>query len=132
MVWPNCFSMKPMATMFCAAAVLMPMFHTLAVCAAVITNRAANLLRRSAPKADRKPSMIGMRQATRAVALGTMNDSRKPTRIAPIATWLARAGTYESTCSAMRLSNCVAVMAAAMKQAAATSTTALLLKPPRA
>jgi len=76
-----------------------------------------------------KPIMIGTRHATRAVVLGTMNDSRKPTTIAPITMWLVRASTRESTTSAMRRSRPVAVMAAAMKQAAATSATALFEKP---
>ena len=80
----NCFSVKPMATKFCAAAVLMPMFQTLAVCAAAITSRPANRLRLSTLKARMKPIMMGTRQATLAVVLGTMNDSRKPTTMAPI------------------------------------------------
>jgi len=128
----NCFSMKPMATMFCAAAVLMPTFHTLAVCAAVMTSRPAKRLRLSTWKARMKPIMMGTRHATRAVVLGTMNDSRKPTPMAPMTMWLVRASTLDSTSSAMRRSSPVAVMAAAMKQAAATSATALFEKPERA
>ena len=49
--------------------------------------------------------------------------------MAPITIWLERASTLESTVSAMRRSSPVAVMAAAMKQAAATSATAQLEKP---
>lgn len=129
MVVPNCFSRKPTATMFCAAAVLMPTFHTLAVCAAVMTSKAAKRLRLSTLKARMKPIMMGIRQATRAVVLGTMNDNRKPTTMAPMTMWLVRACTLDSTTSAMRRSSPVAVIAAAMKQAAATSATALLEKP---
>ena len=129
-IWaPSCFSMKPMATMFCAAAVLMPTFQMLAVCAVVMTSRAAKRLLRSTLKASTKPIMIGMRQATRAVVLGTMNDSRKPTTMAPITMWCVLAPTFDSTVSAMRRSSPVAVMADAMKHAAATSATALLAKP---
>ena len=36
MVLPNAFSIKPIATMFCAAAVLIPTFQMLAVCTVVI------------------------------------------------------------------------------------------------
>ena len=110
----------------------MPTFHTLAVCAAVMTKRPAKRLRLSTLKARIKPIMIGTKHATRAVVLGTMNDSRKPTTIAPITMLLVRASTFDSTNSAMRLSSPVAVMAAAMKQAAATSATALLEKPLKA
>ena len=56
--------MKPTATMFCAAAVLMPTFQTLAVCAAVITSKAAKRLRLSTLKARMKPIMIGISLGT--------------------------------------------------------------------
>ena len=79
-----------------------------------------------------KPIMMGTRQATRAVVLGTTNDSRKPTTMAPITMWLVPASTLDSTTSAMRRSSPVAVIAAAMKQAAATSATALFANPDKA
>lgn len=130
-VW-NCFSMKPMATMLCAAAVLMPMFQTLAVWAAVITSRPAKQLRSSNLKARMKPIMRGTRQARRAVVPGTMRDSREPVTMAPVTMWLVLASTLDSTISAIRRSSPVAVIAAAMKSAAATSATALLERPDKA
>ena len=76
--------MKPMATMFCAAAVLMPTFQMLAVCTVVIISMPAKAPRLLTPKAAMMPSVIGTRQATRAVVEGTMNAITKPTRMAPI------------------------------------------------
>ena len=106
----------------------MPTFQMLAVCAVVMTSRAAKRLFAVHLKASTKPIMIGMRQATRAVVLGTMNDNRKPTTMAPITMWCVLAPTFDSTVSAMRRSSPVAVMADAIKHAAATSATALLAK----
>jgi len=107
----------------------MPMFQTLAVWAAVITSSAAKRLRFSTLNARMKPIMIGIRQATRAVVLGTTNDSTNPTSIAPMTMWFARASTRDSTNNAMRRSSPVTVIAAAMRQAAATRATALLENP---
>ena len=76
--------------------------------------------------------MMGTRHATRAVLFGTMNDNIKPTTIAPITVWFVFASTFDSTSKAMRRSRPVAVIAAAMKQAAATSATALFEKPDKA
>ena len=121
--------MKPIATMFCAAAVLMPTFQMLAACTVVIISMPAKALRLSTPKATMMPSMIGTRQATRAVVEGTRNASTKPTRMVPITTWLVRAPTRDRMMSAMRLSRPVVVMAAARNRAAATSTSAVLAKP---
>ena len=80
MVLPNAFSMKPMATMFCAAAVLMPTFQMLAVCTVVIISMLAKAPFRFTPKAAMMPSVIGTRQATRAVVEGTRNAITKPTK----------------------------------------------------
>ncbi len=63
--------------------------------------------------------MIGTRQATRTVVLGTINDSKKPVTMAPITMLLVPAFTRDRTTRAMRQSSPVAVIAAAMKQAAA-------------
>ena len=76
--------MKPIATMFCAAAVLMPTFQMLAVCIVVIMSMPANALFLLTPKAAMMPSMMGTRQATRAVVEGTRNAITKPTRMVPI------------------------------------------------
>ena len=78
--------MKPIATMFCAAAVLMPTFQMLAVCTVVIISMPANAPFLLTPNAAMMPSMIGTRQATRAVVEGTRNAITKPTRIAPTTT----------------------------------------------
>lgn len=126
------FSMKPMATMFCAAAVLMPTFQMDAACAVVIISRPAKRERLSTPKARMMPMMIGTMQATRAVVEGTRKASTMPTRIAPITTRFVLAPTLESTKSAMRLSSPVTVMPADRKVAAATSASAVFAKPPSA
>ena len=63
--------MKPIATMFCAAAVLMPTFQMLAVCTVVIISMPAKAPFLLTPKAAMMPSVIGTRQATRAVVDGT-------------------------------------------------------------
>jgi hypothetical protein len=80
------FSMNPTATMFCAAAVLMPTFQMLAVCTAVIISMPAKAPFLLTPNAEMMPSMIGTRQATRAVVEGTRKAITKPTRIAPTTT----------------------------------------------
>ena len=84
MVLQNAFSMKPIATMFCAAAVLMPTFQMLAVCIVVIISMPAKAPVLSTPKAAMMPSVIGTRQATRAVVEGTISAITNPTRMAPI------------------------------------------------
>ena len=129
MVLPNAFSMKPIATMFCAAAVLMPTFQMLAVCTVVIISMPAKAPFLLTPKAAMMPSVIGTRQATRAVVDGTSNAITKPTRIVPITTFRVSVPTRDRMVSAMRLSRPVAVIAAARKSADATSTSAVLAKP---
>ena len=124
--------MKPMATMFCAAAVLTPTFQIEADWAVAIISRPAKRERWSTPKARMMPMMMGTRQATRAVVEGTRKDSTMPTRMAPISTRLVRAPTLERMKRAMRLSRPVMVMAAERKQAAATRASAVLAKPPSA
>ena len=126
------FSMNPIATMFWAAAVLMPTFQIEAVCAVVIISSPAKRLRLSTPNARMIPMMIGTRQATRAVVLGTKNERTIPTRIAPITTRLVRAPTLDRIRSAMRLSSPVTVIAADRKSAAATRARAVFANPPRA
>ena len=79
-------SMKPIATMFCAAAVLIPTFQILAVCVVVIISMPANAPFLLTPKAVMMPSVMGTRQATRAVVEGTKNAMTNPTRIAPTMT----------------------------------------------
>ena len=78
------------------------------------------------------PSVIGTRQATRAVVDGTMSAITKPTRMVPITTCRVSVPTRERMLSAMRLSRPVAVMAAARNSAAATSTSAVLANPLKA
>ena len=126
------FSMKPTATMFCAAAVLIPTFQIEAVWAVVIISRPAKRLRLSTPNARMIPMMIGTRHATRAVVLGTKNERTIPTRIAPITTRLVRAPTFDRMRSAIRLSRPVTVIAADRKSAAATSASAVFANPPSA
>ena len=124
--------MKPTATMFCAAAVLMPTFQMLTACTVVIISRPAKRLFLSTPKARMMPIMIGITAAARAVALGTMNASTVDTTIAPITIRLVRVPTRDRITRAMRRSRPVIVIAAARKSAAATSVKAVLLKPPMA
>ena len=78
--------MKPTATMFCAAAVLMPTFQMLAVWVVVIINMPAKAPFLSTPKAAMMPSMIGTRHDTRAVVDGTRNARTIPTSIEPAMT----------------------------------------------
>ena len=129
---PSCFSMKPIATMFCAAAVLMPTFQMLAVCAVVIISMPANALVLLTPNAAMMPSMIGTRQETRAVVLGTMKASTMPTSIDPMTTARVSVPTRARMLSAMRRSRPVIDMAAARNSAAATSAKAVLAKPENA
>ena len=82
-VVPSCFSMKPSATMFCAAAVLMPTFQMLSACATAISMMAANLLLRGTPKTAMMPMTIGTMHETRAVVLGTKKLRTKPTQMTP-------------------------------------------------
>ena len=124
--------MKPIATMFCAAAVLMPTFQMLAVCTVVIISMLANAPFRLTPKAAMMPSVIGTRQATRAVVDGTRKAMTKPTRMVPMTTWRVSVPTRDRMVSAMRRSRPVAVMAAARNSAEATSTSAVLAKPLKA
>ena len=132
MVVPNCFSMKEIATMFCAAAVLMPTFHRLSACAVAIISIPAKRLFSGTSKAMMMPMTIGTMQETRAVVLGTKKLSKKPTMITPISTRLVFAPTLDNTSRAMRLSRPVRVIAAARNSAPPTSAQAVLLKPPRA
>jgi hypothetical protein len=129
MVRPNAFSMNPIATMFCAAAVLIPTFQMLAVCTVVIISMLAKAPFRLTPKAAMMPSVIGTRHATRAVVDGTRNAMTKPTRIVPITTLRVSVPARARMFSAMRRSSPVAVMAAARNSADATSTSAVLAKP---
>src|SRR5579885_845988 len=123
------FSIKPTATMFCAAAVLMPTFQMLAVCTVVIISMPAKAPFRLTPKAAMMPSVIGTRQDTRAVVDGTRKAMTKPTRIVPITTLVVLVPTRDRIISAILLSSPVAVMAAARNSAAATRTSAVLAKP---
>ena len=75
--------MKPSATMFCAAAVLMPTFQMLSACATAISMMAANLLLRGTPKTAMMPMTIGTMHETRAVVLGTKKLRTKPTQMTP-------------------------------------------------
>jgi len=128
----NILSINPTAIMFWAAAVLMPTFQMLTVCAAVIISSPANRLFWPAPNARMIPRMMGATHAKRAVALGTKNASTKPTRMPPITTRRVLAPTLDRIHSAMRLSRPVTVIAAAMNSAAATSASAVLANPPNA
>ena len=112
--------MKFTATMFCAAAVFMPTFHTLSTCATVIISMPAKRLFSGTPKALIMPITMGTRQATRAVVLGTKKLKIKPHKITPSKTRFALAPTLESIIRAIRLSSPVLVMAAARNIAAAT------------
>ena len=104
----------------------------LAVCTVVIISIPANALFLSAPKAAIMPSVIGTKQATRAVVEGTRNAITKPTRIVPMTTLRVSVPTRERMLSAIRLSSPVAVMAAARNKADATSTSAVFAKPLKA
>ncbi len=124
--------MKPMATMFCAAAVLMPTFQMLAVCVVVIISMPANALFLLMPKAAMMPSMIGTRQDTRAVVEGTRKASTMPTSMEPASTLRVSVPTRERMTRAMRRSSPVTCMAAARNSAAATSANAVVAKPLKA
>jgi hypothetical protein len=63
--------MKFTATMFWAAAVLIPTFQMLSACAVATINTAAKRERLSTPKDVTIPITMGTRQATRAVVEGT-------------------------------------------------------------
>ena len=128
-VLPSCFSMKPIATIFCAAAVLIPIFQILAACTVAIMSNAANRLLRFSPKAAMMPSTIGARHPTRAVVLGTKNARTKPTKIIPARIRFVRAPTLDRMTSAIRLSSPVCIIAAARNNAAPTRTVPLLLIP---
>src|SRR6266498_1918051 len=110
--------MKPTATMFCAAAVLMPTFQMLTVWTVVIIRSPASRLFLSTPKARMTPMMIGITAAARAVALGTRKASTVDTTIAPITILLVRVPTRERIIRATRRSRLVIVMAAARNRAA--------------
>jgi len=75
------------------------------------------------------PMTIGTRQETRAVVLGTMKLSRKPTTITPIRIRLVLAPILDRTKRAMRLSSPVNIMAAAINRAPPTRAKAPVLKP---
>jgi hypothetical protein len=104
----------------------------LAVCTVVIISMPAKALRLLTPKAAMMPSVMGTRQATRAVVEGTRNAITKPTTMMPITTWRVSVPTRDRMVSAMRLSRPVAVIAAARNSAAATSASAVLAKPEKA
>ncbi len=129
-VAPSCFSMKPSATMFWAAAVLIPMFQMLAAWMVATMSRAAKRLSFFILKAEMMPSTIGTMQPTRAVVLGTKNARMKPTKIMPARMRFVFAPTFERMKSAMRRSSPVCIIAAARKSAAPTSTAPLLVMPP--
>src|ERR1044071_299510 len=107
----------------------MPTFQMLAVCTVVIINKLAKAPFRFTPNAAMMPSVIGTRQATRAVVEGTRNAITKPTMMVPMTTWRVSVPVRERIVSAIRLSRPVAVMAAARNKAEATSTRAVLAKP---
>ena len=75
--------MNPMATMFCAAAVLIPTFQMDTACAAVITSRAASLESFGRPKATTMPMRMGTTAPARAVAEGTKKARRVEMMMAP-------------------------------------------------
>src|SRR5664279_408778 len=125
MVLLKAFSIKPMATMFCAAAVLMPTFQMLAVCTVVIISMLAKAPRLLTPKAAMMPSVMGTGQATRAVVEGTMKAMTKPTKMVPITTCLVSVPERDKMLSPMRLSRPVTVIAAARNSAAAMTVTGL-------
>ena len=80
---PNSFSMKPRATIFCAAPVLIPMFQMETDWTAVMTSNAPSRLLCGNPNAATIPSRIGTTAPARAVALGTKNANTIETRMAP-------------------------------------------------
>ena len=112
--------MKPTATIFWAAAVLMPTFHTLSTCATVMRSMAPKALFSGSPKARTMPVTIGTRQATRAVVDGTKKERMKPQRMMPSTTREGDVPILESVTRAIRRSSPVCIMAAARKSAAPT------------
>ena len=126
---PKVWLMKFTATIFCAAAVLMPTFQTLSTCATVIISIPAKRLFSGTPKALIMPITIGTRQATRAVVLGTKKLKIKPHKMTPSKTRFDFAPTLDKITSAIRLSSPVLVMAAARNIAAATRQNAVAEKP---
>ena len=128
-VVPSCFSIKPIAIMFWAAAVLMPTFQMLSACAIAIIMTAEKRLLSGTPKAEIMPSTIGTIQETLAVVLGTKKLKTKPTIMTPASTLLVRAPIFDRIKRAMRRSSPVFIIAAAIKRAAPTKASAGLEKP---
>ena len=112
--------MNPTATTFCAAAVLMLMFHRLSACATAIMSTPAKVLPASRPKARMMPATMGTMQDTRAVVDGTKKESRKPTKMTPMMRRFDWTPMRDMTRRAMRLSSPVIIMAAERNMAPAT------------
>ena len=123
---------KLMATIFCAAAVLIPIFHIETACTAVIINNEASLLSLLTLNAAIIPSNIGTTAPARAVADGTKNARTIDTKIAPMTIFLVLFPTIDSTSNASRLCKLVSCIATAKNNAAATSATAEVEKPLKA
>ena len=76
--------MKPTATRFCAAAVLIPTFQMDTACVAVMTRSAASFDSFSRPNAATMPMRIGTTAPARAVADGTKKARMIEMTIAPM------------------------------------------------
>ena len=132
-IWRPIWSwMKPTATRFWAAEVMMPMFQMEMACAAVMTSRALSFESVGMPKAATRPMRIGTTAPARAVADGTKKDRMIVMTIVPMRMLLVFSPANFSTSSATRLCSPVACMAAASTRAPATRATAELEKPPSA
>ena len=84
MSFPSTCWIKPMATMFWAAAVLMPIFQRESTWATAIMSTAAKVEPFWRPKARIMPTTIGTMQDTRAVVDGTKKERRNPTKMTPM------------------------------------------------
>ena len=128
---PKTCWIKPMATIFCAAAVLIPIFQRLSACATAIMRTPAKVLPFSRPKARMMPMTIGTMQETRAVVDGTKKLRRKPTKITPMTRRFDLTPICDMTMSAIRLSSPVIIMPAERNIAPATNAHAVVEKPAR-
>ena len=89
--------MKLIATIFCAAAVLIPIFQIDTACTDVIIRSDASLLSLLTLKAAIIPSKMGTTAPARAVAEGTKKANTIDTKIAPITIFFVLFPTIERT-----------------------------------
>src|SRR3546814_18157822 len=102
------------------------------VCSSDLIIMPAKRLRRSTPKAAMMPSVIGTRQATRAVDDDTRKAMTKPTTIRPTTTWRVSVPTRERIVSEISLYSPDEVIPPGTYTAAANSERPVNAKPTKA